>query len=204
MHFLDWRGMICFLFRVPLGKPLENTNNPWEDVNKEITQIDKHCEWTWKNSWPFPQFTTSVNKGEAWESSAYILPTSNIDKDPLFLNLKKLSPLQKAMSLIWVSGIHCLQKLSWLIAPEKLCIFSNPYLSQIGIVSSGLYLSTSWPRTKKPSAEERRQRNITSSRRRRGRHLNGNVCRLWIPAGSPWMDPPVLGSVPFSTSCPFT
>ena len=88
MHFLDWRGMICFLFRVPLGKPLKNTNNPWEDVNKEITQIDKHCEWTWKNSWPFPQFTTSANKGEAWECSAYILPTSNIDKDPLFLFLK--------------------------------------------------------------------------------------------------------------------
>ena len=159
-----------------------------------------------KTSWPFPQFTTSANKGEVWECSAYILPTSNIDKDPpfLFLNLKKLSPLQKAMSLIWVSGIHCLQKLSWLIAPEKLCIFSNPYLSQIGIVSSGLYLSTSWPRTKKPSAEKRGQSNITTFRRSRGRHLNGKVCRLWIPAGSPWMDPPVLGSVPFSTSCPFT
>ena len=56
------------------------------------------------------------------------------------------------MSLIWVSGIHCLQKLSWLIAPEKLCIFSNPYLSQTGISLSGLYLSTSWPRTKNPSA----------------------------------------------------
>ena len=56
------------------------------------------------------------------------------------------------MSLIWVSGIHCLQKLSWLIAPEKLCIFSNPYLSQTGISLSGLNLSTSWPRTKNPSA----------------------------------------------------
>ena len=44
--------------------------------------------------------------------------------------LRAGSPLQKAMSLIWVSGIHCIQKLSSLIAPEKLCIFSKPYLSQ--------------------------------------------------------------------------
>ena len=50
-----------------------------------------------KTSWPFPQFTTSANKGEAWECSAYILPTSNIDKDPpfLFLNLKKIDHLYK-------------------------------------------------------------------------------------------------------------
>ena len=30
-----------------------------------------------------------------------------------------------------------------------------------------------------------------------------NILRI-KPAGSPWMVPPVLGSVPFSTSCPFT
>ena len=67
----------------------------------------------------------------------------NIDKRPYFskkdnssfkwlqytINCSSCLPLQKAMSLICVSGIHCLQKLSWAIAPEKLCIFSKPYLS---------------------------------------------------------------------------
>ena len=134
-----------------------------------------------KTSWPFPQFTTSANKGEAWECSAYILPTSSIDKDPLFLflNLKNSITFTKSHVLDLSVGDPLPPEVELAHCPRETLHFLKPiFVPNWDCVVRAVSVHVVAENQEAICRGEKSKQYITTLKRRQGRHLNGKVCRL--------------------------
>ena len=120
-------------------------------------------------------------KGKLGKGSAYILPTSSIDKNPpfLFLNLKKTITFTKSHVLDLSVGDPLPPEVELAHCPRKALHFLKPiFVPNWDCVVRAVSVNVVAENQEAICRGETSTQYITTLRRRQGRHLNGKVCRL--------------------------